>query len=61
MITKLGLMVKRRVPKFRYLAPFVAAAAMVPLVPAVAAAEGLDWKLCASVAKEWDAATPMSR
>ena len=51
MIAKLG-----RMPKFRYLAPFVAAAAMVPLVPAVAMADGLDWKPCASVAKDWDAA-----
>ncbi|WP_326569092.1 alpha/beta fold hydrolase [Amycolatopsis rhabdoformis] len=42
-------------PKFRLLVPVVAAVAMVPLVPALASAQGLDWKPCVSIAKGWDA------
>ncbi|WP_344867537.1 alpha/beta fold hydrolase [Amycolatopsis ultiminotia] len=42
-------------PKFRSLASVFMAVAVVPLVPTVAAAEGLDWQPCASIAKGWDA------
>ncbi|QRP44577.1 alpha/beta fold hydrolase [Amycolatopsis sp. FDAARGOS 1241] len=41
-------------PKIRLLVPVVAAVAMVPLLPALASAQGLDWKPCASIAKGWD-------
>ncbi|MFD2472515.1 alpha/beta fold hydrolase [Amycolatopsis silviterrae] len=42
-------------PKLRHLAPVIAAVAAVPLAPAAAAAENLDWQPCASIAKGWDA------
>lgn len=42
-------------PKFRLFVPVVAAVAMVPFVPSLASAQGLDWKPCVSIAKGWDA------
>ncbi|WP_086843450.1 alpha/beta fold hydrolase [Amycolatopsis kentuckyensis] len=38
----------------RFAVPLLAAAALLPVVPAVAAADGLSWQLCATVAKGWD-------
>ncbi len=38
----------------RFAVPLLAAVALAPLVPAVAAAEGLSWRLCSAVAKGWD-------
>ncbi|MGK3204688.1 alpha/beta fold hydrolase [Amycolatopsis sp. MEPSY49] len=38
----------------RFAVPLLAAVALVPAVPAVAAAEGLSWQLCSAVAKGWD-------
>lgn len=38
----------------RFAVPLLAAVALVPVAPAVAAAEGLSWQLCSAVAKGWD-------
>ncbi|MBE8519846.1 alpha/beta fold hydrolase [Amycolatopsis sp. H6(2020)] len=38
----------------RFAVPLLAAAALLPVAPAVAAADGLSWQLCATVAKGWD-------
>jgi pimeloyl-ACP methyl ester carboxylesterase len=38
----------------RFAVPLLVAAALVPAVPAVAAAEGVSWQLCSAVAKGWD-------
>jgi pimeloyl-ACP methyl ester carboxylesterase len=43
------------IPMLRFLTPFVAAVVLIPLVPAVAEADELDWRPCAAVAKDWDA------
>lgn len=40
----------------RFAVPLLAAAALLPAVPAVAAADGLSWQLCSAVAKDWDPA-----
>ena len=38
----------------RFAVPLLTAAALLPAVPAVAAAEGLSLQLCATVAPGWD-------
>ncbi|WP_410674680.1 alpha/beta fold hydrolase [Amycolatopsis sp. cmx-4-68] len=38
----------------RFAVPLLAAVALVPVVPAVAVADGLSWQLCSAVAKGWD-------
>jgi pimeloyl-ACP methyl ester carboxylesterase len=38
----------------RFAVPLLVAAALVPAVPAVAAAEGVSWQLCSAVARGWD-------
>ncbi|MFB9686672.1 alpha/beta fold hydrolase [Amycolatopsis plumensis] len=38
----------------RFAVPLLAAAALLPAVPAVAVADGLSWQLCATVAQGWD-------
>lgn len=38
----------------RFAVPLLAAVALVPAVPAVAAAEGVSWQLCSAVANGWD-------
>lgn len=38
----------------RFAVPLLAAAALLPVAPAVAAADDLAWQLCAAVAKGWD-------
>lgn len=38
----------------RFAVPLLTAAALLPVVPAVAAAEGLSWQLCSAVAHGWD-------
>ncbi|WP_245633755.1 alpha/beta fold hydrolase [Amycolatopsis jejuensis] len=41
--------------RFRQFVPVVVAVMAVPLAPAVASAQSLGWKPCASIAKGWDA------
>ncbi|UOX85681.1 alpha/beta hydrolase [Amycolatopsis sp. FBCC-B4732] len=38
----------------RFAVPLLAAVALLPVVPAVAAADGVSWQPCAAVAKGWD-------
>ncbi|MCR6489375.1 alpha/beta hydrolase [Amycolatopsis sp. OK19-0408] len=38
----------------RFAVPLLAAVALLPVVPAVAAAGGLSWQLCSAVARGWD-------
>lgn len=38
----------------RFAVPLLAAVALAPAPPAVAAAEGLSWQLCSAIAKGWD-------
>jgi pimeloyl-ACP methyl ester carboxylesterase len=38
----------------RLAVPLLTAVALVPVVPAVAAADGVPWQLCSAVAKGWD-------
>ncbi|MEV6641219.1 alpha/beta fold hydrolase [Amycolatopsis sp. NPDC051371] len=45
----------------RFAVPLLAAAALVPAVPAVAAAEGVSWQLCSAVANGWDAGDQRSQ
>jgi hypothetical protein len=39
----------------RFAVPLLAAVALVPAVPAVAAAEDVSWQFCSAVANGWDA------